>query len=115
VSRYRKIHLFDVAITGGTHILESNTTIPGDNLEDPISTPIGKRSFLFAHFQGAFHELTRDDTSPFTVGLLTCFDLRFPELSLSLRRKGAQLLCYPSAFTVKTGESTSVLHHFGLN
>lgn len=37
------------------------------------------------------------------VGLLTCYDLRFPEVSLSLRRQGAQILTYPSAFTTKTG------------
>ena len=35
-----------------------------------------------------------------SLGLL---QLRFPELSLSLRHRGAQLLTYPSAFTVPTG------------
>lgn len=29
--------------------------------------------------------------------------LRFPEIALSLRRQGAQLMTYPSAFTVPTG------------
>ncbi|GAA5922750.1 carbon-nitrogen hydrolase family protein [Sporobolomyces koalae] len=80
VSSYRKLHLFDVAITGGTHILESRTTIRGARPVPPAPTPVG------------------------TLGLMTCYDLRFPELSLSLRRQGAQLLCYPSAFTVKTGK-----------
>ena len=32
-----------------------------------------------------------------------CYDLRFPEFSLSLAHKGAQILTYPSAFTVPTG------------
>ncbi|GAA5957436.1 hypothetical protein JCM3765_001137 [Sporobolomyces pararoseus] len=81
VESYRKLHLFDVAITGGTHILESNTTIRGEQIVEPVTTPIGK------------------------LGLMTCYDLRFPELSLSLRRRGAELLCYPSAFTVKTGKA----------
>lgn len=40
-----------------------------------------------------------------TVGLLTCYDLRFPEVSLLLRQKGSELLAYPSAFTVKTGQA----------
>ncbi|GAA6023685.1 hypothetical protein JCM11491_005272 [Sporobolomyces phaffii] len=81
VARYRKLHLFDVSISGGTHIMESGTTIRGEEIVDPVSTPVG------------------------SLGLMTCFDLRFPELSLSLRRRGAELLCYPSAFTVKTGKA----------
>ena len=31
------------------------------------------------------------------------YELRFPEISLSLRRLNAQILTYPSAFTVPTG------------
>ncbi|GAA5924988.1 hypothetical protein JCM3775_006336 [Rhodotorula graminis] len=78
---YRKLHLFDVKPTGpaGGVMLESKTTIQGDKLLDPVDTPIGK------------------------VGLLTCYDLRFPEVGLALRRRGAQVLCYPSAFTLNTG------------
>ena len=34
---------------------------------------------------------------------MTCYDMRFPEVSLSLRRQGAQLLTYPSAFAIRTG------------
>lgn len=37
------------------------------------------------------------------VGLGICYDLRFPELSAALQRDGAQILTYPSAFTVATG------------
>jgi deaminated glutathione amidase len=55
------------------------------------------------------------------VGLLTCYDLRFPESSLLLREKGADILTYPSAFTVKTGQAhwgeyftLSILHVFNL-
>lgn len=36
---------------------------------------------------------------------MICYDLRFPELSLELRKKGADILTYPSAFTVKTGQA----------
>lgn len=31
--------------------------------------------------------------------------LRFPELNLTLKRRGAQIITYPSAFTVPTGRS----------
>ncbi|CBQ68600.1 probable NIT2-nitrilase [Sporisorium reilianum SRZ2] len=79
LDRYRKLHLFDVDIKGGLKILESDSTLKGSQLLKPRQTPLG------------------------TLGLLTCYDLRFPEPSLSLRRQGAQLLTYPSAFTVRTG------------
>ncbi|ORY74996.1 putative NIT2-nitrilase [Leucosporidium creatinivorum] len=79
VQAYRKLHLFDVNIKGGAVILESSTTVPGKELLPPAKTPLGK------------------------IGLLTCYDLRFPEVSLSLRRQGAQILTYPSAFTLRTG------------
>ncbi|PWN54346.1 putative NIT2-nitrilase [Violaceomyces palustris] len=79
LDRYRKLHLFDVDIKGGMKILESDSTIKGSELVPPRASPIGK------------------------IGLLTCYDLRFPEPSLSLRRQGADILTYPSAFTVRTG------------
>ncbi|GAA5972620.1 hypothetical protein JCM11641_002940 [Rhodosporidiobolus odoratus] len=76
---YRKLHLFDVNNAGSPIILESRTTLRGKELLDPVDTAVGK------------------------IGLLTCYDLRFPEVSLSLRRRGAQLITYPSAFTTRTG------------
>ncbi|XP_029932865.1 deaminated glutathione amidase isoform X2 [Myripristis murdjan] len=80
VSVYRKSHLFDVELPGrGVLLKESAFTIPGPSLLPPVQTPVGK------------------------VGLGICYDLRFPELSLALQRHGAEILTYPSAFTVATG------------
>lgn len=80
VSVYRKSHLFDVELPEkGVSLKESAFTIPGPSLVAPVQTPIGK------------------------VGLGICYDLRFPELSLALQRQGAEILTYPSAFTVATG------------
>ncbi|CAZ86400.1 unnamed protein product [Tuber melanosporum] len=79
--RYQKVHIFDVDIEGGPRILESRSTEPGTVLTPPFDTPIGK------------------------LGLLICFDLRFPEVSLALRRLGASVLTYPAAFTVPTGQA----------
>ncbi|XP_028989048.1 deaminated glutathione amidase [Betta splendens] len=80
VSVYRKSHLFDVEIPErGVFLKESAFTIPGPSLVSPVQTPIGK------------------------VGLGICYDLRFPELSLALQTHGAEILTYPSAFTVPTG------------
>ncbi|XP_022533804.1 deaminated glutathione amidase isoform X2 [Astyanax mexicanus] len=80
VSVYRKGHLFDVELANrGVSLKESAFTIPGPSLVPPVETPVGK------------------------VGLGICYDLRFPELSLALQRQGAEILTYPSAFTVATG------------
>lgn len=79
--RYQKLHLFDVEIKDGPILKESNSVERGPRLEDPFSTPLGK------------------------VGMLICFDLRFPEPSLALRHRGAQILTYPSAFTIPTGRA----------
>lgn len=77
--RYRKLHLFDVDIKDGPIIKESNSTEPGDKIVEPFDSPAGK------------------------IGMAICFDLRFPELSLNLTRRGAEILLYPSAFAVRTG------------
>ncbi|KAL2914778.1 Carbon-nitrogen hydrolase [Polyrhizophydium stewartii] len=76
---YRKLHLFDVNITNGPTLMESSSTIPGSQLVPPVATPFG------------------------AVGLATCYDMRFPEMSTLLRRLGSQIITYPSAFTIKTG------------
>ncbi|KAI4203734.1 MAG: hypothetical protein LQ346_001744 [Caloplaca aetnensis] len=77
--RYQKLHLFDVDIPGGPTLKESNSVEKGMEIVKPFQTPVGN------------------------VGMLICFDLRFPEPSLSLRRQGAHVITYPSAFTVSTG------------
>ncbi|KAL8808854.1 MAG: hypothetical protein Q9200_003957 [Gallowayella weberi] len=79
--RYQKLHLFDVDIPGGPTLQESNSVEKGMELVPPFTTAIGN------------------------VGMLICFDLRFPEPSISLRRQGAHIITYPSAFTVPTGKA----------
>ncbi|KAF2145416.1 uncharacterized protein K452DRAFT_315667 [Aplosporella prunicola CBS 121167] len=81
VQRYQKLHLFDVDVKDGPKMKESDSVERGDSILPPFSTPVGK------------------------AGLLICFDLRFPEPGLALRRQGAQLITYPSAFTVPTGRA----------
>lgn len=79
--RYRKLHLFDVDIKDGPVLKESENVEKGQEIVPPFDTLVGK------------------------VGLTICFDLRFPETGLALRRQGAQILTYPSAFTVPTGQA----------
>jgi beta-ureidopropionase len=79
VQRYQKIHLFDVEIPGRAIIKESQGVEPGNEVLQPFTTSCGH------------------------VGLAICYDLRFPELALRLRSLGADIIAFPSAFTMRTG------------
>ncbi|NWH77192.1 NIT1 amidase, partial [Piaya cayana] len=81
VAAYRKTHLCDVELEGRVSMRESSFTNPGTEVVAPVPTPAGK------------------------LGLSICYDLRFPELSLALRRAGAEILTFPSAFTFHTGSA----------
>ncbi|WP_436915909.1 carbon-nitrogen hydrolase family protein [Acinetobacter gandensis] len=79
-ARYDKIHLFDVQVgdaVGGYQ--ESKFFEPGTDTV-LAKTPFGN------------------------IGLMVCYDLRFPELALKLRAQGANILTAPAAFTYTTGE-----------
>jgi predicted amidohydrolase len=78
VARYRKIHLFDVAVDAGPVDTESARVTAGEAL-------------VAADLDGA------------VVGMTVCYDLRFPELYRSLALRGATILAVPSAFTERTG------------
>lgn len=72
--------MFDVDMPEkSTRIMESDYVIPGERIVPPVETPVGK------------------------VGLAICYDMRFPELSLTLAKMGADILTFPSAFTFATG------------
>ena len=60
-------------------LMESRSTQPGKMITPPFPSPMGK------------------------IGLAICYDLRFPEMALHLRRLGADVLTFPSAFTTRTG------------
>ena len=78
--RYDKVHLFDVEIPEKKlKLKESDYVKPGSSVGPVVSSPAGK------------------------IGLGICYDMRFSEFNLSLRRMGAEVLTYPSAFTVPTG------------
>jgi deaminated glutathione amidase len=80
LATYRKIHLFDVDVPGMTHLKESKTVRPGTELV-VVDTCLGR------------------------LGLSICYDVRFPELYRELTRRGARVLCVPSAFTERTGKA----------
>lgn len=69
--RYRKTHLFDAP--GGHN--ESAVVTPGDELVS-IKTDIG------------------------VLGVLLCYDLRFPEAARTLALDGVQILCVPNSWPI---------------
>lgn len=78
IGRHRKVHLFDVAIKGGTVFQESKTLTAGE-------------------------AMTVVETSLGTIGVGVCYDVRFPELARAMVLKGAEILVYPGAFGPVTG------------
>jgi len=66
---YRKIHLYDAA-----GVKESDSITPGDG---PVVT---------------------FDVDGFRVGMMTCYDVRFPELARLLAEQGADILAVPTSW-----------------
>ena len=68
-STYRKIHLYDAL-----GFKESKKLEPGSKISVPVKTSVGK------------------------LGMLICYDLRFPEMSRTLTSSGSEVLVVPSAW-----------------
>jgi predicted amidohydrolase len=68
-SVYRKLHLYDAL-----GIKESDKMMAGNMIEKPVKTSVGN------------------------LGLMICYDIRFPEMSRILTVKGANILVSPSAW-----------------
>lgn len=69
VSKYRKIHLYDAL-----GFKESAKLYPGSSVARPIKTSVGK------------------------IGMMICYDLRFPEMSRMLASSGSEILVAPAAW-----------------
>ena len=69
VSKYRKVHLYDAL-----GFRESKKLTPGSQIPSPQSSSIGK------------------------IGMMICYDLRFPEMSRGLVMAGTEILVAPSAW-----------------
>jgi predicted amidohydrolase len=80
IAKYRKVHLFDVAIDEGPRTTESHWMVPGEELSI-VSTELG------------------------VLGQSICYDLRFAELYRALASRHAEVLLVPAAFTRTTGEA----------
>ena len=80
ISRYDKIHLFDINLSEQESYCESST-VHGGQTAVICQTPFG------------------------CYGQTICYDLRFPHLYRDLSQSGAEILFVPAAFTKKTGEA----------
>ena len=78
VAKHRKMHLFDIDVSGGQRFFESDTLSPGSEVT-VFSTPFCR------------------------IGLCICYDLRFPELSRLMADAGAKIILVPAAFNMTTG------------
>ncbi|MEM9091334.1 MAG: carbon-nitrogen hydrolase family protein [Cyanobacteria bacterium P01_F01_bin.53] len=81
LSRYDKVHLFDVDLPDGNTYQESQDVTSGSTLPD-------------------VHHSERLGT----LGISVCYDVRFPELYRHLSKAGAEVLIVPAAFTAFTGK-----------
>lgn len=81
LTRYQKVHLFDVNVPDGNTYRESSTVMAGSDLP------------------AVYHSEQLG-----TLGLSVCYDVRFPELYRHLAYKGADILFVPAAFTAYTGK-----------
>ena len=69
ISTYRKIHLYDAL-----GFRESDKMTSGSKITKPVQTSLGK------------------------IGMMICYDLRFPEMARSLAVAGSEVLIVPSAW-----------------
>ncbi len=84
ISRYDKIHLFDVDISDSKGCYRESDDYQAG--ADPVVVNLNGQE-------------------PACLGLSVCYDLRFPELYRKLVDFGANILCVPSAFTYTTGKA----------
>jgi len=78
--RYRKIHLFQIDHPEQPRLNEPDFMLPGD-------------------------EIAAVETKHGSLGLATCYDLRFPELFRMLSQRQVEIVLFPSAFTHFTGQA----------
>lgn len=78
IAKHRKMHLFDINVSGGQYFKESDTLQAGN-------------------------EVTVFDTEFGRAGICICYDCRFPELLRLMVQEGAKFVLVPAAFNMTTG------------
>lgn len=78
IAKHQKIHLFDIDVPNGQYFKESETLSAGNRIT-VFPTEFGP------------------------MGVMICFDIRFPELSRIMALEGAKAIIVPAAFNMTTG------------
>jgi omega-amidase len=78
IGRHRKVHLFDINVTGRITFKESDVLSAGN-------------------------ELTVIKTDLCCFGVAICYDMRFPELFQLMQQQGSEVVVIPAAFNMVTG------------
>ncbi|KMT20719.1 hypothetical protein BVRB_1g006930 isoform B [Beta vulgaris subsp. vulgaris] len=78
-AKHSKLHLFDYYESAEALFKESDSFTAGDT-PTVVDTDVGR------------------------IGIGICHDIRFPELAMLYRAKGADLIIYPGAFNMSTGK-----------
>ena len=78
IGKHRKAHLFDVHVKNGIQFMESKVLSSGNQVT-LVDTPWGK------------------------IGVMICYDIRFPEFSRVMALSDAQMIFVPAAFNLTTG------------
>lgn len=125
VGRHRKVHLFDIDVPGRITFRESDVLSGGGwathrrrrRKRSAWRPWHGRRSSVGVPdtiLQGDHRSSSsacrclcplahaHAHTHP-QIGVGICYDIRFPELSLLMRRRGADVLVFPGAFNMTTG------------
>ena len=78
IGNHRKAHLFDINVKNGQYFKESDTLTSGDHAT-VFDTEFGK------------------------MGVMICYDIRFPEFARTMVLDGARMIFVPAAFNMTTG------------
>lgn len=79
IAKHRKMHLFNCDYKNGGQVFHESDTLTAGNSVTTFETEFG------------------------TIGLMICFDIRFPELSRLMFQRGARLVIVPAAFNMTSG------------
>lgn len=78
IAKHRKAHMFDIQVKNGQCFKESDTLTPGSHTT-VFDTEFGK------------------------MGVMICYDIRFPDFARSMVKEGARAIFVPAAFNMTTG------------
>lgn len=91
LARYRKLHLYDVELA-----------------QPPLADGTPQKPKIYGESERVRKGMEILPPVPVegmgNVALQICYDMRFPEEAIILRRLGADVLTFPSAFALKTGK-----------